>query len=358
MRPATAIVGAALGIALCVPAVAQVGTDQRVTDLQARLAQAIGDLDSARTEAAVAGLRSLINALRPADPVELRVTVHLRLGEAFFSLGERDSAHAQFTRAVAAKPFVILTAGLFNPEMTAVFEAARRAVSVLAIRVPRDTTLTPVTERLPVEVAVGRPGEVRVLTSGPGAAGRDSLVALFVAEGVVAHELTLLSADSSVLRAGTYRIRALLVEQDDTLVAALRVAIERLPVSLLPHEPPPGPETLLPEWDRGPMRARGLLVGALIGAAGALLPAVMTNRGLDNRAFEPRAAALGAAIAVGGAIGAQAGRPRRPIQANIDHNQRHRSAWQERQQAIEIENAERMRGAPLRIRVVPEGPGT
>ena len=324
---------------------------QEGRDFQAQLERAIEILEGTDTERGVTVLSFLIEQFESA-PVDLRAIAHLRLGEALWALGSPDSARQQFQRAVASDPFVRPDPELFNPDLMNAYEFARSTTVAVGSRAPADTTLDPLSDRLPLEFAVGRSGQLSIWLRRSDVLEPYSLIATLQVDDVATHDLSLLVGDSVPLGPGSYSLIGVLgVGGEGADTAELEVMLVREAVDTLAHAPLDS-SRFLPQYKKGPPLASSLLRGVLIGAAVGAIPAIISSSDLGNDSFEPRAIAVGATITIAGFTGAMLGRPDVPIDQNIVSNQQLVSAWERRNEIIASENAARTRLAPVAITAV------
>ena len=328
------------------------GWAQDPNELRTRLDRAIAAFDSAQIERAVTLLRSLTTEFQPTVPVDLRVATHLLLGEAYWSLGFADSALRHFGTAVERDPFVKLDADLHNPELREAFSRAKRSTIALGLRVPRDTVLKPDSESWPVVLAVGRPGTVEMRLRRVRPAGRDTLLAAISVDSVETFSLRFESGDTVPARLREYVLVAWVAAEGSADTAVVRFRVERQPVDTAAHEPPLDPSRFRPEVRKGSPPLSSILRGALVGAAAAAIPVIVTSKDLGNDDLELRAVAVGATITVAGLAGLVLGRPELPIEENVVYNRDIRSGWERRNHMIARENAMKIRLAPLRFRVL------
>src|SRR6266571_258567 len=206
------------------------------------LARAVAALEATETERGVELLRQLVATLPPTAPGALRRDAQLRLAVACGSLGLFDSATVHFQAAIGADPFTTLDPEQFNPDLLAVFRAAKRATLALGVRAPPDTALAPRIERWPVSVAVTRPGTVRfrLARPGPAAGSRDTVIATAAVESLATIALLLPAGDGVASAAGAYRLAVDYSEPGGRTVAAtLSLELTEQVADSAPHEPPP-----------------------------------------------------------------------------------------------------------------------
>jgi len=146
---------------------------------------AFARLDAGEVERGAEMLGDVLTPHQPLFPAAVRARALARLAEVTWSLGGTDSARALLRQAIQVDPFYMPPGDAFNPELQTAYRRVRRNTPAIAIRAPRDTVLTP-RDSLPVEIAVGRPGEVRLLLRLTVPRPRDSV-------------LTVLSVDSMAI---------------------------------------------------------------------------------------------------------------------------------------------------------------
>lgn len=322
---------------------------QKPPRAQQALRYAIAVLDSAETERGTALLRELLASLLASVPRDLRVSAHLYLAEASWALKLKDSVTAHLREVVQHDPFFVLDPQMFNPDLVTAHRYARLKTVAVRLRVPIDTTLDPMRERLPIAVAVGQPGEVRIRLRSTTPRLRDSLLATVAVDNIVTISIPLLRSDSIALDPGSYALEGEVVTPGGgTARDLLDVAIERTPVDTAQHEPPiPTPQFRSESGKRAPSLA-GVARGLGLGMAASALPVLFGNGQLSDDFVPTSALALGITIAV---ADIWFGRPARPIPANVAHNRSLRTTWEARNRAIAADNERRRRRAPLRIRI-------
>ena len=220
------------------------------------------------------------------------------------------------------------------------------------MRVPADTVLDPVEDRLPLEFAVGAPGEltIRLRAIDPGASPL-SATAMQISRSA-RHSVSLMVRDSQSLDPGTYLLTASLTVDGlgrDSVMAEITVV--RQAVDTLLHRPPLDSALFLPEFKKAKPPVTSLLRGLFFGAAVVALPVVVASSDLSD-GIDPRAIAVGASISLAGIVGLVVGRPNLPIETNIASNQRLATGWQAENQSIIEANRVRRLLAPLRITTV------
>ncbi len=321
---------------------------RRDTVGEARLDNALSALDAGDIEGGVEMLQLFLPARQPSAGATARAVALARLAEATWSLHARDSARACLRRMVEIDPFYIPPGDLFNPELWATYEQVRRETPAIAIRAPQDTVMVPVRDLLPVTIAVGRPGDVRLYLRLTTPRSRDSLVAAGSVESVAVARIPLTAPDSAPLPPGVYEIEAELVLPSGVARDLVTLSIERLSADTTPHVAPLAAAVFRPETMRGRLSLRTVLQGVGLGAMAVLVPVVMNNGDVSGRSVPFAAALIGGSIATAEIT---LTRPTVPIRENVRYNEVLRTQWEGRNRSIAAQNALRLRRTPLRIRV-------
>ena len=315
-----------------------------------RLARAMAALEATETEGAVELLHQIL-ATPPAAPLStLQRDAQVQLGVASWSLGLYDSASVHFQAAISIDPFTSLDRETFNPDLLALFRAAKRATFAIGVRPPPDTALA-LRERWPVAIAVTRPGTVRLWLTAPALGGRDTLTATAAVDSTVTVPLALVGRDTAPLPAGRYRLA---VEWSDAQgrspgpTLALEVS-PHVADTLLPEPAPPDSLYRLEVRFGRPSHA-GLARGVGFGLGAGLMPLLLANSRL--RGSESRAVTVGVALSLAGVAGYVLGRPRQPLPENIAYNRALRADWEVRNRAIAAANEQRRGVVLVRVRVV------
>ncbi len=334
--------GAALAAHPAVPAARQPGGET--------LARAMAALEATETEGAMELLRQILATPPAAGLSTLQREAQVQLGVANWSLGLYDSASVHFQAAISADPFTSLDPETFNPDLLALFRAARRATLAIGVRAPPDTALTP-TERWPVSIAVTRPGTVRYHLVGPGPSGHDTLTAVAVVDSTATVPLALVGRDSAPLPAGRYRLA---VEWSDAQgrAAGPTLALDVSPqvADTLLQEPAPPDSLYRLEVRFGRPSHAGLVRGIGFGVGAGVIPLLLASSRL--RGGESRAVTVGVAVSLAGVAGYFLGRPRQPLPENIAYNRGLRADWEARNRAIAAANEQRRGIVLVRVRVV------
>ncbi len=334
--------GAALAAHPAVPAARQPGGET--------LARAMAALEATETEGAMELLRQILATPPAAGLSTLQRDAQVQLGVASWSLGLYDSASVHFQAAISADPFTSLDPETFNPDLLALFRAARRATLAIGVRAPPDTALTP-TERWPVSIAVTRPGTVRYHLVGPGPSGHDTLTAVAVVDSTATVPLALVGRDGAPLPAGRYRLA---FEWSDAQgrAAGPTLALDVSPqvADTLLQEPAPPDSLYRLEVRFGRPSHAGLVRGIGFGVGAGVIPLLLASSRL--RGGESRAVTVGVAVSLAGVAGYFLGRPRQPLPGNIAYNRGLRADWEARNRAIAAANEQRRGIVLVRVRVV------
>jgi hypothetical protein len=280
-----------------------------------------------------------------------RARVLGRLAEATWSLGAKDSARTSLRELVQVDPFYAPPAGLFNPELQAACTQERRATAVISIRAPRDTVLTPLRDTLPIEIAVGRPGEVRLLLRFSSPRPRDSLLLALAVDSIARVGIPLTAPDGSVLAPGVYAIEGTVAAAGRGASDLLPMTVERVPVDTSSHALSYPVAANRPETrKRGPsLRSTGEGIG--LGALVVLLSATVNKSDVSGRSIPSAAWVIGGSVALANLAFK---RSSVPVPENIRHNESLRSQLEAQDRNVALENATKLRRAPLRIRATRE----
>lgn len=320
---------------------------RRDTTGDTRLDAALTALEAGRAEDGVLLLRQWLSADATPASEGARATALARLAEATWSFGARDSTRAYLREMVGVDPFYTPPADVFNPELSALYRRVRRETPAIGIRGPRDTVMTPLRDSLPVQVAVGRPGEVRLLLRLTSPQPRDSLLTTLSIDSVAIAKIPLTGPDGTVWAPGSYAIEAEVVGSGGSASDLLQLTVDRLPVDTTVHTSSIPGAAYRPETTKARPSARTILEGVGLGALALAVPAAVNDRGLSGRAIPPAAWLIGGSVALADIA---LRRPRVPIPENIAYNVSLRAQWEAQNHTIAGENAARLRLAPLRIR--------
>ena len=324
---------------------------QRNTAGDPQLDQALAALDGADTERGAVLLRQWLSADAGGAPEGTKSLVLARLAEVAWSLGLRDSARVCLRSLVQADAFFSMPLDLLNPDLNADYVRVRHETSAIGIRAPRDTVLTPIRDSLPVRIAVGRPGEVRLLLRLTRPRPRDSLLVALHVDSVGVARIPLTALDGKALAPGQYEIEVEVATSDRSSSALLELTVERLPADTARRQAPIPVAAFRAEIRKGSPSLRTVEESVGLGALALLVSAGVNDAGVSGRAI-PRGAWL-----IGGSVtlaNLAFKRPRVPIAANVAYNESLRRQWKEADRAIATENVTRLGTAPLRIRSTRE----
>jgi hypothetical protein len=297
---------------------------------------------------AAAGFLMLAHrALADRPDTALRATALLYLGATEVYRGRVDSAQAFFSQLVRLDPSYRVDRLVFPPEVTNVFDAARRVTPAVGGRFPRESRFQAGTPGFAPVLLGSTFHQIRVEVQQP-----DASVLRRVYAGPVTDSLAVTwdgrSVEGQPLASGGYFLVVTSLDAQGEIVRILRVPLDvtnlgadTLPIPLLPEA------ELLPERQAGASGRRALIGGILLGVTTVALPSLLAS---DGSLSAGRYAVGGAMVALG-VVGFLRGRAEVPIEANIAVNDSIRADWQRRADDAQVENARRLAAAPLRIRV-------
>jgi hypothetical protein len=333
------------------PIVLLLGTSHRLHAQNERQAELFGRavelLRGMETERAITMLQQLLDVMRSSPEPDFKADVLVHLATAHFAMGSRDSAELVFGEAIQTQPFLTMDPEEHNPDLISAFRRVRSTTPVLGLRSPPDTTIESGGELLAVMITAGKPGNIEVrLTDSQGSG---ATVASARISGDTMLGISFTDAGSAALPAGRYILSAEYVSEESNARSTIELDVTHLPRDTIPHEPPPSAE-LFREEDRPgePVRA-SIIRGVGLGVAALLIPRLFSPSDLNQGFFQSRAIFVGLAVSGAGVAGAFIGRPRVPIDDNIQHNQALRLEWETRNRAIADQNDGTRRFPPLRI---------
>lgn len=316
---AATIAGAALGLRAG-PLAAQTATEWMEQGVQA---YQVLDLN-----AAAGFLRRALDA-EPPDTLERRdhVRALAYLGATEFFRDNRDSAQSAFRRIVRIDPRYAIDEVEFPPEVTALYQLARRDTKVVEVEVPAQARLEAGSGMYAAQLYASSFHRVDVALDRP-----DGSTVRGLYRGVIGDSLEVLwngfDADGSPLRAGRYVFRVESTTPDGAVARVLRIPLEVMVETpdTVAHPPPPADSLFLPETIESRMGTQALISGLAMGAGIALLPALVAPDASPSAARF----AVGGSIAIAGVLGFMKGRPGRTITENVAANQRLRGDWENR----------------------------
>lgn len=317
----------------------------------ARIDSAFSKLDAGEIERGAGLLREALAPDQPPLAPALRARALARLAEAMWSLGARDSARAYLRDVVRADPFYTPTPDLLNPDLQAAYVQARGQTTVIGLRGPRDTVLMPLRDTLPLEIAVGRPGQVRLLLRLAEPRAHDSLLTALPVDSGAIVKIPLVAHDGSVLPPGVYAIEGAVAASGSGASALLQLTVERTAVDTAPHVSAIPGTTYRPETRKSGVSLRSVREAVGLGGLALLVSVAVNDAALSGRSIPP------AAVVIGGSVTLATVALKRPgvrIPENVNYNDSLRAAWEARNRTIVAENATRFGSAPLRIRTVRE----
>ncbi len=320
---------------------------RRDTVGEARLDNALSALDAGDIEGGVEMLQLFLPSRQASAGATARAVALARLAEATWSLHARDSARACLHRMVEIDPFYMPPGDLFNPELWATYQQVRRETPAISIQAPQDTVMVPVRDLLPVRIAVGQPGEVRLYLRLTTPRSRDSLVAAGSVESFAVTRIPLTAADSAPLPPGVYKIEAEMVLPGGGARDVVTLSIERLSADTAAHAAPLAAAAFRPETMRGRLSPRTVLQGVGLGALAALVPVIINKGDLSGRSVPFAASLIGGSITIAKIA---VTRPTVPIRENARYNEVLRTQWEARNRIIAAQNALKLRRTPLRVR--------
>ena len=312
-----------------------------------RVDAAIATLDAGEIERGAGMLHEALAPDQPSLAPAARARAFAHLGEAAWSLGARDSARVYLQEVVRADPFYAPPADLLNPDLRRAFAQVRQQTAVIGLRGPSDTVLTPLRDTLPIEIAVGRPGEVRLLLRFTVPQPHDSLLMMLPVDSVAIARIPLAAPGSRALAPGAYAIEGLVAASSSAASTLLQLTVERTAVDTTPHASAIPSATYRPETRKVGVSLRTVRDGVGLGALALLLSAAVNDRTLSGRSIPPAAALIGGSVALATFA---LKRPSVRIAENVGYNDSLRVAWDARNRAIAAENAVLLGRAPLRIR--------
>jgi len=319
---------------------------QRDTTGDPQVDRALAALDRSDPERGAVLLRQWLSADAGGAPDATRSLALARLAEVAWSLGVRDSARVYLRSLVQADAFFSVPLDLFNPDLAADYGRVRRETPAIAIRAPHDTVVTPVRDSFPVWIAVGRPGEVRLLLRLTRPHPRDSLLVALHVDSVGVARIPLTAPDGKALAPDQYAIEVE-VAASPSSSTLLELTVERLPADTAPRQAPIPMAAFRAEIRKGSPSLRTVGEGVGLGALALLVSAVVNDASVSGRSIPRGAWLVGGSVALANIAFKH---PGIPIPANIAYNESLRRQWNEADRAIATENATRLGAAPLRIR--------
>ena len=312
---------------------------------------AFARLDAGEVERGAGMLGDVLTPHQPLFPAAVRARALARLAEVTWSLGAKDSARALLRQAIQADPFYTPPGDALNPELQTAYRRVRRDTPAIAIRAPRDTVLTPLRDSLPIEIAVGRPGEVRLLLRLTVPRPRDSVLTVLPVDSVAIARIPLGALNGSVLAPGSYAIEGEVAASGRSSSDLLQLSVERTSVDTAAYGSAIPGISFRPETRKSGVSFRTVREGIGLGALVLLVSAAVNDGDVSGHSIPPAALLIGGSVAVG-TVALKRSTVRIP--ENTRYNDSLRAAWEVRHRTIAVENATKLRIAPLRIRATRE----
>lgn len=331
-------------LALVTPLAAQAQGNAPRPDPLARPMAAYNDLDF---DASAAGFRSVLALegtarLAPAD--RRRALMYLGASEVFRS--RRDAAVEAFRQIIIEDPRYRPDQLVFPPEVSTAFTAARAGIRATAVSLPQEMRIESAEDRLPVQVYLVSPHNIRVaITDGFGGAVR------VLHDGDARDSLDLMWNGRDGLgrlrEPGQYllRVTSRNPEGRDEREVEVPLVIERVGRDTLPIPEPLPASSFRPEAAAASSGTRFVVTGLTAAGLVAALPAVV---GADTDGLSLRFG-VAAGLGIAGILGMQRASAPRPIPENVEWNRRQRDAWALDVARIRAENETRRTIIGLRI---------
>jgi hypothetical protein len=258
-----------------------------------------------------------------------------------------DTAHALFSRLVRLAPAYRIDRLIFPPEVTVVFDAARRTTPAVAAQLERE-----------YRFRVGRGEVTMTLVSSTFHEMRaevqqaDGTVASALYAGPIADSLPLVwdgrVTGGAPVATGRYQLVIASLDADETPVRILQfpLAVVAIQEDTVPLPSAPD-EALLPERRTGVGGVESLVGGLLVGLGVTVLPsAVAPGTSHAGGRF-----AVGVMVAAAGVVSFLTSRGDQSIAENVAANDSVRAAWRSERDAAAAENARRRATADVVVRV-------
>lgn len=261
-----------------------------------------------------------------------------------------DTAQAIFRALVRLSPAHRIDRLIFPPEVTVVFDAARRVTPAVAARVDREQRFRTGGGGLTATLFGSTFHEVRVEVQ-----RADASLVRTVYVGPIADSLPVVwdgrSADGAAVPSGRYQLAMASLDAAGTAVRILRFPLEIATTrqDTVPLPAPPDEQQFLPEQKTGAGGVESLVGGLLVGLGVSVLPGTVgSDASLSGGRF-----AVGGVVAVAGVIGFLTTRGSRNIAENVAANDSIRAAWRAARDAAAAENERRRGVVDLVVRVGP-----
>jgi hypothetical protein len=299
-------------------------------------------------DAAAGYLTRALTLLGPADTAR-RMEALTYLGATEVYRQRVDTAHAVFRRAVRLAPGYRIDRLIFPPEVTVVFDAARRTTPAVVAQIDREFRFRTGRGEVAMTLVGSTFHEIRADIQ-----RADGTVAGALYAGPIADSLPL-AWDGRVtggapITSGRYQLVIASLDPDGTPVRLLQfpLAVVASQDDTLPLPPAPD-EALLPERRAGVGGVESLVGGLLVGLGVTVLPsAVAPGTSHAGGRF-----GVGVLVAAAGVASFLTTRGDQRIAENIAANDSVRTAWRAERDAAAAENARRRATADLIVRVGP-----
>lgn len=260
-----------------------------------------------------------------------------------------DSARAIFRRVVRLAPGYRVDRLVFPPEVTNVFDAARRATPAVGVRLPPTSRFPAGTPGFTATLVGSTFHQIRAEVQRPDASTVATLYTGPIADSLSVSWDGRTSGDEPVA-SGRYLLSITSVDSAGVIARILRVPLDvtNVGADTVPSPPPPD-DRLLPEQRRGRAGLEALLGGIVAGVVTAGAPGGFAS----DASLSAGRYAVGGAIVVLGVAGFIRGRGEHPIPENVAANDSIRADWRRQVEAAAVENARRRATAPLVVRVGP-----
>ncbi len=299
--------------------------------------RAYGELEF---EAAAASLRRALRS-RPGVTIDNEDygSALIYLAATQYYLGNPDSTETLFEQLVLFDTRQRPDPLVFEPGVTDIFEAVRRATKALTVAVPDSTSIGIRSPDLPITLYASS-----FLGAAVEVFDRDSSLVRLVYDGPVSDSLIVTwdGLDSLGTRPadGAYTLTITSRRPGGVSLRSTRIPLSLLTVreDTLEHPLPLADSLFLPENTGRGQTIETLLGGLLMGGAVMLLPNALAS---DAQLAGTRIV-VGSAMSVAGIVGFVARRPGRPLPENIAANRALQADWDERVRDITAENADRI----------------
>ena len=276
-----------------------------------------------------------------------RARAYVYLGASDLYRGRRDSAFVVFRRLITFDPRFRPDPLVFPPEVTNIYDFAREATKVVAVRYASDTVVKLGIERYPLRLYASSFHQITVTLNRENGTTVRSLYAGPISDSL---DLRWDGTDTAgfVGDTGSYRLTVTslpTVGGQGQRIVRIRLALHLERRDTLPLPPAPADSLLRPEHTTGHDATRSLMRGGLVTAGVLVLPSLVAS-GVGPSG--PKIAVAGG-VAVASIVGFFLQRPGRPIPENIAANQALRDRWTADHDAVARQNADLKRQVRLTV---------